>query len=127
MGARFAGPQFRFKIEAEWVTTNDADHQRRGGIAECLRRPLDKFRKIVEKTEFDRVFRTFINLSKSGRTSVQDEPASDEGEKSSQNSARMAANSETAEPSASGTITLMQTKIHQWNLYPTLIRKFRPS
>src|SRR3979490_990931 len=100
--------------------TNDADHQGRAGIAECVRGPLDKLGKIVQKTEFDRVFRNFLILRKSVQRNTEEEPASNDGGKGSfENSAPINAGNETRSPGGSAVLALMQSRIHWWNRYPT--------
>src|SRR5208282_164962 len=109
--------------------TNDADQQGRALGAIGLGRPLDELCKVVEEREFDLVFRTFLILRKGFGRSNKEEPARDDTEDgSSPDLARINAKHGTPTATRSRiTIMVAQPCIHHWNLYPTLIRKPRPS
>jgi hypothetical protein len=73
---------------------HDAYRQGRTRITIGVRRPLDKLRKIVKKSEFDRLFHAF-RIRKGFRRSVQEEPAGDDEEASLPDSVRINPDSET--------------------------------
>src|SRR5580693_1485504 len=108
--------------------TYDANQQGRARGAIGLGRPLNELCEVIQEGEFDRVFRAFLLLRKGFGGSKKEKPACDDTEDGS--SPELAgSNPKHGTPTATRppVIMLLQVKIHHWNLYPTLIRKFRPS
>src|SRR5580693_4695557 len=108
--------------------TDDAYQQGRARFAIGVGRPLDELCKVVQESELDWVFRAFLFLRKSDWRSNQEQPAGDDTEdESSADLTPINSKGGPATTPRSPAIVLPQPNLRHWNLYPTLIRKLRPS
>src|SRR5579864_4342719 len=127
MVANFPSAQFCFQLRAEWVMTNDADCERRAGVAIRLGRPLDELREVVQKAEFDGVLRAILAHRKCRQTGIQDQRGHEgEKEKAAAGPVKWESMREIPWPTQSSVTALLKPFSGHWNRYPTFTRKFRP-